>query len=188
MKLIKKIFNINNLILIPVVIFLIAAIHQFIEIFDNFDELIPHKGIIQDKKLSVKYFSSSGRRTSKKDSVNIFNFTVAGDNTTYTASRLPIKLDNLLQTGDSIEFYTKKITSEFGNSVTNGQGRVWNTHSANEVFHLVTNKYDSPIINFNDHRESVKSTIWILVFFSLLFFGWYIYRRSGKTSSLVLRN
>jgi hypothetical protein len=56
MKLIKKIFNINNLILIPVVIFLIAGIHQFIEIFDNFDELIPHKGIIQDKKAFCKVF------------------------------------------------------------------------------------------------------------------------------------
>lgn len=168
--------------------FLIAGIHQFFEIFDNFDQLIPHTGVIQDKKFSVKYFSSSGRRTSKKDSVNIFNFTVAGDNTTYTASRFPIKLDNLLQTGDSIEFYTKKITSEFGNSVTNGQSRVWNTHSANEVFHLVTNKYDSPIINFNDHRESLKSTVWIWPLCSLFFFGWYIYRRSGKTSSLVLRN
>ena len=104
----------------------------------------------------------------------------------YTASRYAIGLNNLLQSGDTIEFYTKKIDSKLGNFVTNGKGRVWTSDSPNEVYHLISKKYDSPLVDFNERKEDLKDTIWIWPIFSVILFGWFFYRRPGKKSPFVV--
>lgn len=188
MAILKKIFSINNLILVFALFTLVVGIYQFFEIMEGFDKLILHKGIIQKKGISLKYFTSKSSITKNevKDSVEVFNFSILGDSTDYTASKYAIGLNNLLQVNDSIEFYTQPINSKFGNFVTNGRGRVWNTNSPNEVYHLVNKNYGSPLLDFHERKEELKNTIWLWPFFSLGLFGWFFYRQSGKKSIFII--
>jgi hypothetical protein len=106
----------------------------------------------------------------------------------YIVSRYSKKLDNLIMVGDTTEFYTKPVNSLFGNFITNGNGRVWNTRNENELFHLLSNRYESPILDFKENRQELLKTAWIFPIGSLLVLGLYIYRRSGRKSPLVMES
>lgn len=182
---------INIIILLFALAFLTVGIRQFLEIFDGFDKLTTHKGVLSNKWLREKYFFRYNSRTKQEetnDSSGIFCFTVFDGTITYTASWNVDELDRLLQPGDSMVFYTKPVTSKIGNFVTNGKSRVWNTHSPYEVYHLQSNKYDTPLMDYKDHLSHLKHTVWLWPLFSIILLGWYLYRRSGTKSPLVMES
>lgn len=187
MNLLRKIFNINNLILVFAIVFFSVGVYQFAESFDRFDKMLEHKGIVESKYISYKFFSYAGsyRYTKRQDSAPVFNFKVFGDSRWYTTSIQPEGVNNLIEAGDSIDFYTKEITSKYGNTVHNGKGRFWNTHSPNEVFHIVSNKYPDPVVDFYTYSSNLRSSSWVFPLLALIMLAWYFYRRSGKKSALV---
>jgi len=81
MAVFKKVFNINNLILAFALFALIVGVRRFIEIFDDFDKLTLHKGVVQDKGIAVKYFTTrSGiikneKKIQFKSSTSLFSAT-----------------------------------------------------------------------------------------------------------------
>ena len=168
----RKLFSINTLILIAAFCWLAFGIRQVFEIFANFNELIPHKGQIASKQI---YTENPG----EKDSLKFIKLRFA-DGKEYVVSRYVERLDNLLSVGDSAELFTKKITSAFGNQITNGEERTWHTMDDRDVFHLVSNRYDTPLVDFGENKSNLIKTSWLFPFFSSCFFGWYFYRWSGR--------
>ena len=85
---------------------LFLGLRQIVEIFEGIDTLIVHKGIVNKKYLSNKYFTSRGTVSKKEeqDSVWLFQFRIVGDTALYTASRYAKGLDNLIQVEDSLFF------------------------------------------------------------------------------------
>ena len=187
MNLFRKLFNINTVILAFAIFLMVIGIVFFIQSFDGFDKLTRHNGVVESKYLSYNYSTRHNFYVDRDepDSDAVFNFKVVDNAQWYTTSKLPTGVDNLIEIGDSIDFYTKKVTSSFGNMVSNGSGKAWNTTSPNEVFHLVSNKYPDPVVDFYEYRSDVRSLRWIAPFASLIMFGWYLYRRSGRKSALV---
>lgn len=187
MDLFRRIFNVNTIILGFAIMSLVMSIHFIIRSYDGFNTLIRHSGAVESKHFSYHYSTHTNSYSHKeeKDSNVIFNFKVVDNAEWYTASRFAIGVDNLVEIGDSIEFYTKKVTSKFGNMVSNGKGSGWNTNSPNEVYHLVSNKYPDPVVDFNEYASDLRTFAWLFLFLPVVFFGWYLYRRSGRKSALV---
>lgn len=178
---------INFIILAFSIALMVVGISQFFNSFVQFDDLVHHKGVVESKYLSSKYFfhRSSFTRKDEKDSVFIFNFKLIGDQQEYTASRYPEGINNLIEVGDSIDFYTRPVRSKYGNTVNNGKGRFWNTRSPNETFHLVSKKYSDPVLDFYEYRSDLKSSWWVFPLFSIITFCWYLHRRSRRKFPLV---
>ena len=135
MSLFRRIFNINIIILGFAIMSMVMVIYFIIRSYDGFETLIPHRGVVESKHFSYHYSThhNSYMDRDEPDSTIVFNFKVADSPQWYTASRFAIGVDNLIEIGDSIEFYTRNVTSRFGNMVTSGNGGGWNTDSPNEV-------------------------------------------------------
>jgi hypothetical protein len=176
----KGVYFINTMMLISAVVFMAAGIGQVFQFFSGFNDLTKHQGVVASKFL---YTEKAGR----KDSINVIKLLMENGQE-YIVSRYSKKLDNLIMVGDTTEFYTKPVNSLFGNFITNGNGRVWNTRNENELFHLLSNRYESPILDFKENRQELLKTAWIFPIGSLLVLGLYIYRRSGRKSPLVMES
>jgi hypothetical protein len=163
------------------------VIYFIIRSYDGFETLLPHRGVVESKHFSYHYSThhNSYMDRDEPDSTIVFNFKVADNPQWYTASRFAIGVDNLIEIGDSIKFYTKNVTSRFGNMVSSGNGGGWNTNSPNEVYHLVSTKYPDPVVDFDEYTSDVRTFAWLSLFFPVVLFGWYLYRRSGRKSPLV---
>ncbi len=177
MNLIRKIFSINTAILIFAFGFLGVGIKQVFEIFYPFKKLIHHKGIITEKSFFIEGFI-------RKDSIKAIKLILLNGEE-YTASRYIELVNNLIELGDTVDIYTKEVTSKLGNYITNGNGLVRNTKNEKEIFHLISNRYQEPLIDFYENRKNLLRTIWGFPLGSLCFFGWYFYRRSGKKSPFI---
>lgn len=156
---------------------MLLGISQALQVSDGYEKLISHKGIVENKSFVIE-------KDDKNDSLVIAKIKLFNDDTVYSVSSYAIRVLNLIEVGDSVELFSKPITSRTGNFVTNGKA-VWNTQNPNELFHIVSKKYDTPIIDFNEHRDNLKNSLWGFPLGSLLFFGWYLYRRSGWKSPFI---
>lgn len=187
MNLFRRIFSINTIILGFGIMSMVMVIHFIVRSYDGFGSLIRHNGVVESKHFSYHYSTHRNSVTHKEepDSNIVFNFKVADNEQWYTASRFAIGVDNLIEIGDSVEFYTRKVTSRFGNIVSNGRGSGWSTHSPNEVYHMVSNKYPDPVVDFNEYRSDLRTLAWMFLFLPFACFGWYLYRRSERKSPLV---
>ena len=187
MNLFRRIFNINTVILAFAIGSLVMTISYIIRSYDSFNTLVRHSGVVESKHFSYHYSTHRNSFTHKDepDSNIVFNFNVSNNPECYTASRFAIGVDNLIEIGDSIEFYTKKVTSRFGNMVNDGKGNAWNTNSPNEVYHLISKKYPDPVVDFDEYKSDLRTFAWLFLFLPAICFGWYLYRRSGRKSSLV---
>lgn len=187
MNLFRRIFNINNIILSFAIWSLIIISYFILKSYDSFGTLIRHSGVVESKHFSYHYTTHRNSFTHKDepDSNIVFNFKVVDNSEWYTASRLAVGVDNLIEIGDSIEFYTKKVTTRFGNMVSDGKGSFWSTNSPNEVYHMVSHKYPDAVVDFNEYKSGLKTSAWVFLFLPAGLFGWYLYRRSGRKSPLV---
>ena len=187
MSLFRRIFNINTVILGFAIMSMVMVIHFIIRSYDGFETLVPHSGVVESKHFSYHYSTRHNfyMDRDEPDSNLVFNFKVADNPQWYTASRFATGVDNLIEIGDSVEFYTRNVTSRFGNMVSTGKGGGWNTGSPNEVYHLVSNKYPDPVVNFDEYTSALRIFAWLSLFFPVVFFGWYLYRCSGRKSPLV---
>jgi hypothetical protein len=177
MKWVRRSFIINTVILVGAFAFMAAGIGQLFQIFSDFDDLNKHEGVVASKFLYTK-------KLGKKDSINVIKLSLT-DGQEYVVSRYSKKVDNLILIGDSIKLYTKHVSGLFGNYITNGNGKVWNTKNQQEVFHLTSNRYDSPLVDFEENQNALLKRVWIFPFCSLLFLGWFFYKRSGKKSPFI---
>ena len=156
---------------------MVAGIKQILQCFSSFNDLVKHQGVVASKDL---YTEKAGN----KDSINGIKIGLTNSEE-YVVSRYAKRLDNLLVVGDSIELYTKPVSGLFGNFITNGSGRVWNTRNAKEVFHLHSMRYEGPLVDFEEDRRALRKTAFSFPLCSLLFLGWFLYRRSKRKSPLV---
>jgi len=187
MNLFRRIFNINTIILGFAIMSMVMVTHFIVRSYDDFKTLTRHSGVVESKHFSYHYSTHRNSYVDRDepDSNVVFSFKVADNSQWYTASRFAIGVDNLIEIGDSIEFFTKPVTSPLGNLASSGSGGGWNTDSPNEVYHLVSNKYPDPVINFNEYSSDLRTFSWLSLFLPAICFGWYLYRRSGRKSALV---
>ena len=136
-----------------------------------------HEGVISEKFIYTE-------KPGQKDSVRGIHLYLTNGQE-FVVSRYADALNNLLLIGDSVQLYTKPVKTILGNQITNGNGRTWNTRNDREVFHLLSNRYEGPLVDFEENRRELIKTAWLFPFCSLCFLGWYLYRRSGKKSPLI---
>jgi hypothetical protein len=178
MNILKKIISVNTLILCGALAFLVAGIHQLTEAYYP-GQLIPHTGVVETKTIDSTEIRD-------KMQVPTLFLKLSGDPTIYRASRYVDLIDRSLHTGDSVELYTKEVTSKIGNSVVDETGgRLWTTNNPNEIFHLVAIRENSTLIDSRANQHDLKTTVWIFPLCSLLFMGWFFYRRSGLKSIFI---
>jgi hypothetical protein len=180
MEFFKRLFSLDTIILIFAIASIPFAVRQFIEVSDDFAQLNLHGGIIQAKASTID--------SSKKVQRRIIRLKILNDTTTYSISRYVDKVNNLIEVNDSVQLYTKGITSKFGNFIIDEHGNGWNTRDENEVFHLTSTKYTDPIIDFEENKTKHRKIIWIWPIMSLLFFVWYFYRRFGFKIPVIVEN
>jgi hypothetical protein len=175
-----KIFSLNTLILLGSLAFLLAAIHQWTEIYHP-NKLTLHTGIVERKWID------SERR--EKIYEPILYLKLSGDTHAYKASRYISLIDRSLSIGDSIQLCTKKITSAFGNTISDEDGRrTWTTVNPDEIFQLISTRDNRPLIDAEVTRQDQVAMFWMYPLASLLFLGWFLYRRSGQKSMFVIES
>ena len=155
---------------------------MYIESFDKLTDLVFHKGVIVDKRITVEYRTKETEYSHEKELDSTLTFRFMADNSpdVFTVSWLPKKMDNLLERGDSIEFYTKPVTSGFGNEASSGTGYITNTNSDREVFCLISRKYESPLIDFDEYNRSLRTGAYGCFALSLLCVFFYFVSRYGN--------
>lgn len=180
MKFFKSLFSVDTIILVFAIAIIPFAVRQFIEVSEDFAQLTLHSGIVKEKARTI----DSSRNVQR----TIIRLKIINDTTTYSISRYVDKVDNLIELNDSVRLYTKGVTSKFGNFITDEHGNGWNTRDKNEVFHLTSSKYSTPIVDFEEHKTSHRKIVWMWPIMSLLFFAWYFYRRSGFKTPFIVEN
>lgn len=177
---IKKIFSINSVILLFAIVILYIGFKQLIDSFYDFKDLRPQKGIVANKYIFTE-------NKGQEDSIRSIRV-ILTNNEQYVASRYTEVIDNLVQIGDTVQIFTKPITSKWGNVIANGKGDAWNTKDSAEIFHLISNKYESPLLSFDENKAELRESVWIWPVFSLCMFGWFFYRRSGLKSPFIIEH
>ena len=171
----KKIIDL--FILLFSILFLCLGIRQFFSSMDKLDVLILKKGMLVTK------YDTSFTLTDDKTKPAVI-LTLAGDTTRYWATRRSWYIDRNLNPGDSILIYIDKPNAG-GRTITDDTA-IWFSHQPTEIYHLVTLDNNYPVIDFTENQRSLKATWWAFPLASLLFFGWWLYRRSGIKNPLVI--
>jgi hypothetical protein len=171
---------INLMILAGGFAFFSMGVTQCTQIFDKFDRLRPHYGVVEAEWMDTIY---------GEDKFDVYTkIRLVENDTVFTAYRFASGVSNLLEPGDSVEIFTKPVTSFMGNMSGSGKGGMKNTRDPFEIFHMTSPKYTDPIINYEDHQEDMKNSFWFWFLFSFIFFGWFFYRRSGRKSAMVFES
>ncbi|MBI1779779.1 MAG: hypothetical protein HYR66_00110 [Sphingobacteriales bacterium] len=159
--------------------FLFISIRELRQAFYDFEKLQVHTGVIQSKAV-IDTIEDDKKRT-------IIYLKLIDDNNEYLSSKYAEHLNENLNIGDSVKLYTNTSSSFFGNFVSNESAtEIWTTNNPNEVYHIVRISDNSILLDFSSHKKSLKKMLWIFPLASICFFGWFIYRRSGRKSSLVI--
>jgi hypothetical protein len=172
---------IDYIILLFCVLLLWEGVQHFMQSRDSFSDLKPHRGTVEQAWLTMVYRSA-------EDSNLVAKIKLSGEEALYNVSQFPERVENLVHPGDSITLLTMPLTGDGGNFTGNGKGSIWATTDSNEVYHFATNRYDTPILHYEEHRRNLKNTVWAWPLASLIFFGWFLYRRSGRKSPLVMEH
>ena len=180
MKFVKRIFSINTLIVVfAFTVVPLFAINQVKQLFIDMKDLDKHSGVVEHVYLMNEW---QGR----EDSIIVAKVKLFADTTEYTASERAEAVVNMIATGDTVELFTRKITSDMGNMVADeNSGSIFTTHNPNEIFHFHSPKYDTPIIDFNRRKSILLKSLWIYPVVFIILIGWYLYRRSGIKSPFV---
>jgi len=172
-----SIFRIRNLILLFAIGLIPISIRNFTESFNDFKELIPHKGIVEDKSIA----------TEKKEGQNLITtvtFKLLNNESRYSTSFQAQGAYNIIYVGDTIELYTKKIKNKKGNEVSGG-GTYWYSTDSNQVFHIVSNRYKEPVIDYKEYNKDLKLNAWASLVISIILFSWYFILRRRNAGAEV---
>jgi hypothetical protein len=157
-------------------------VDQLMELNYNSRKLIEHRGVVE-KKYIEKEFIGNHNEDSRRDSVDAIRIKLYGRPEIYSVTGRIVYYDYAIQVGDTVKLYTKPITSVFGNYVAGGSS-TWTTHDPNYIYHLISEKDHSVIINFDMYKENLANTIWIFGGFGIGLFILYLFsRRSGRSSA-----
>ena len=102
-----RLFSVNTIILICAIAIIPFAISQIVEVFQGFDQLKIHEGVVQEKIIAI----DSSRRIKRR----IIKLKLSNDTTVYISSKYVDGINTLIQLNDSVQIYTKDISSRFGN-------------------------------------------------------------------------
>ena len=176
MKVLRKIFSLNTLILLVAFGILSMTIGEIIEAFYAKKNLQMHEGALIAKEIKVKMHDEIERE---------YMVLTLSNNKEYIASKRVLYIQRNLSIGDSVKLFTKPQSLLFSNFVSDDSGNtIWTTKNPNEVYELIDGK-NSKIIDFEEHKQNLRSMIWIGPLVSLAFFGWFFYRRSGRKSPYI---
>jgi hypothetical protein len=178
MKSFFRIFNITNVILLFAIGLIPYSIRNIMETFDDFNQLKPHIGVVSEKAIKKVY-------RERNDSLTTTQIKLVNDESEYSISLSAIKVNNLVNVGDSIELYTKAITSQNGNEITDGSS-FWYSKDSNQIFHVVSKIYDKPIVDFKDYNKNLKMGAWIAPILSIVCFIWYFIRRRNIKNPFII--
>lgn len=171
MKQILRLFTINNIILGVAIGLVPFAIMAFWESNFSYKNLVAHPGVVEDKRIEVMNSGAPDRHS-------LFSvvFKLKGDESEYRIFYKAAAVKYLVQIGDSVMFFTKKITSDRGNYILDGQGTVY-SKNPDELFQIILKGYKNPIVDYHDYQSELKTNAWVIPVLSLLLFAWYAFSR-----------
>lgn len=173
MRKIVNLFRVRNIILLVAVGLIPYSISNFIQTSDGFNELIPHKGIVEDKSIHTEVLENKNPRTTVR-------IKLANDTSTYATSFQAQGAFNIIYVGDTVTLYTKKVTRKKGNRVTGG-GSYWYSTDPNQVYHIVSSRFHEPVIDYKEYNNDLKLGAWLSLGLCIICFIWYfILRRSNS--------
>ena len=123
----RKIISANTFILLAACLTVPFSYNALTQVFEGWDDLEYHSAVLSEKYLVPERIMD--------DSIQVVKLRMEGDEKIYSVSKFSNRVYNLLEVGDTLVFYTKPITSDYGNYVMD-EKRMWNTRTSNEVFHL----------------------------------------------------
>jgi hypothetical protein len=172
MNLLRKIFTLSNILLAFAIGLIPFSINNFREANIQLDQLEKHAGIVEHKLLVTEVIDSQW-----KDFSHIVKLKLVNDPTEYSISFYPLGVNAQVDIGDSVEFFTKEIPLN-QNEIIARESKSSNTN--NEIFHIISRKYSTPVVDIKDYRASLRTNAWAGPVLSLIFFLWYLIRRYGS--------
>lgn len=180
-SLVRQVISINGILLFAACFAFWASINHLGQTSHNFSDLKHRAGIIEKKTFLTKYYDAD-------DSLQITRIKLLDNDTMFSVSSRAIIAYNLLEVGDSVELFTKNISSDWGNTVMVNSGHFRNTHNQNEVFHILCARYPVPILDFYEIQDGVKNVAWMPFFVCIGLLVWYLYRRSNWRSPFIIES
>ena len=170
---------VNFAILLFGFIFLFGGFFQLNQSFYSFKKLKVNSGVIESKNIQTIVI--------KKELENKLIIKLSNDAEEYCISNYIDYLYQNLNINDTVSLFTKPNISFFGNFVSSETGsRIWTSHDINEVFHLTRGKSNEILLDFSQHKRNLRKTAWVFPLVGILFFAWYLYRRSGIKHPLII--
>ena len=177
MKLLRKIFSLNTVILLGAFAFLYMTIGGIVEAFYDKKNLQAHEGSLLAKEIKVKKHDETERE---------YMVLTLSNGKEYIASKRVLYINRNLSIGDSVKLFTKPQSLLLSNFVSDDRGTsIWTTKNPNEVYELIDGK-NSKVIDFEEHKRNLRSMLWLPPLFSVAFLGWFFYRRSGMKSPYII--
>ncbi len=177
MRVIRKIFTIDNVILGFAVGLFFMSIRDIRKAYANHHKLITHIGIVQEKRMISTV--DNGSDAVKGDSLRIIKIKLENDEKEYSISYSALAVNTLVNNGDSVELFTIDPVGK-GNLVIGSDGnKISYSSNPNEVFQIFSKKYPTPVVDYSDYVSSVRTTVWVIPSLSLICFIWYFFRRSN---------
>jgi hypothetical protein len=179
MKKILSFFKIRNIVLLFAVGLIPFSIKNFTQTTTGFNELIPHKGIVEDKSIHTE-------ERENHNSITTVKIKLANDESIYSTSFHAQGAYNIIYVGDTVELYTKKIKDKKGNEVS-GDGTYWYSTDSNQLFHIVSSRFKGPVIDFKEYHKDLKSNAWMPLVLSVICFIWYfiLLKRNAEPNATI---
>lgn len=174
---------INTLILIMAILPLFLGIQQCRSVIYPFSKLVAIRGVItqKDKKIILE--------DQKEKTIMLLK--IDSQNTDYSVTFFNPYFDNSVTIGDSVIVFVKDrkdITLKTLIIANQDGSRISSAFSENEILHLIKLPNQEILLDYEKQQKILKNRLWVFPFGSLLFFAWFLWRRSGKKHPLILEN
>jgi hypothetical protein len=176
---ILNLFRLRNIILLFAIGLIPFTIKNFTEASVNFNELMPHKGIVEDKSIHTE-------ESQNHNSITTVKIKLLNNESIYSISFQAQGVYNVIYIGDSVELYSKKVKDKKGNEVSGG-GTYWYSTDSNQIFHIVSNRYKEPVVDFKKYHKDLKMNAWMPLALLIICFIWYfiLRRRNAKPNATI---
>lgn len=176
----KSLFSGSTFFLFFAICFLYLFVDQIMAIRYDSKKLVKHIGVVERKYIEKE--KRPGDTEGRSDSIDVLRIKFFGSIDIYSATGKIRYYDYAINVGDTLKLYTKPITSLFGNHVTDAGGSL-TTHDPNHIYHLVTQKDNDVVIDFERHKEELKNTAALFGALGIIMFIIYLFSR-GKEYDL----
>lgn len=177
MNVIKSIFSFNTLILIAGCVMLLIGILPIRDVNYDMHRMIWHAGMLEKKTVDTIERGDTRRE--------VLTIKMLHDKAAYVTSGNIGYFMFHINIGDSLLIGTREAGT-WGNMVDAPVSDGFRTnHDPNQIFHMVAIANKETLIDFKEYQRNLKKSLWFFPLISLIFFGWFFYRRSGWNNPFV---